>query len=319
MSHHKSPSVAFFGTPEFALPSLEMLVKRGFSVSLVITAPDRPKGRGLQLTPPPVKTLAGSLGLKVFQPETLKKPEVITEILSHKPDILVVVAYGRLIPSELFRSVPYGAINVHPSLLPRYRGPAPIQRTILAGEEITGVTIMIIDEGIDSGPILASKFVPLAPFETAGELSEKLAKEGANLLVEILPKWISGEITPVPQNDAEATFAPAIRKEETRIDWSMESRYVINTCRAFDPVPGAFTTFRGKRIKCYGAARPSMDFPEGVPGKVMGVSREEGLIVCAGDGKMVGIKFLQMEGKKRLPAVEFVKGMQGIIGSRLGE
>ena len=318
MQHHKVPSVVFFGTPEFSLPALEALSKLEVSIPLVVTAPDRPKGRGLHLTPPPVKNFALSLGLKVFQPEKLKDPETIKVILDCKPDVLVVVAYGKLIPSELFQAVPFGAINIHPSLLPKYRGPAPIQRAILAGEEITGVTIMLIDEGLDSGPVLASKTIPIKPFETAGELSERLAREGAGLLVETLGMWLRGEITPKPQNHSEATFAPAIQKEETRIDWNRSGRDVINLCRAFDPTPGAYTMFKGKRIKCFGARKALVNFPDSEPGKVMGIS-EDGLLVCAGDGDVVSVGFLQMEGKKRLPANEFVKGMPNIIGFRLGE
>lgn len=317
MQPGNSRSVVFFGTPEFALPSLEAIVRAGFSVPLVVTAPDRPKGRGLQLTPPPVKTFALNLGLKVTQPEKIRKPEVINEILSYNPDVLVVVAYGRLIPPELFRSVPFGAVNVHPSLLPKYRGPAPIQRAILAGDEITGVTIMLIDEGLDSGPVLSMKTVTIEPFETAGELSGRLAVEGAHLLVETLGKWLDGEISPEPQDNGIATFAPAIQKKETLIDWEREAAHIINLCRAFDPVPGAYTIFQGKRIKCFGARKASTRFPDAKPGEVVGVS-EEGLLVQAGDGETVALAFLQMEGKKRLTAKEFVKGLRNIIGSRLG-
>lgn len=318
MQSRKSPSIVFLGTPEFALPSLEELIRNGFSISLVVTAPDRPKGRGLRFTPPPVKVLAVSSGLKVFQPESLKDEKVISEILSCNPDVLVVVAYGRLLPAKLFRSVPFGALNVHPSLLPKYRGPAPIQRAILAGEEITGVTIMLIDEGLDSGPILSAKPVEIEPFETAGELLEKLAREGAKLLVDALPKWLSGSIDPTFQDNDMASFAPALRKDEALINWRKDGRSIINLCRAFDPIPGAYTSFQGKRIKCFGARRPSVNFPPSRPGEVMGVG-EEGLFVCAGDGETVAIGFLQLEGRKRLPAKEFVRGFQDIVGSCLGE
>ncbi|MCX7823730.1 MAG: methionyl-tRNA formyltransferase [Syntrophobacterales bacterium] len=318
MRSNKASSVIFFGTPEFAIPSLRALVEFGFSVPLVVTAPDRPKGRGLQLTPPPIKNLALSLGLKVFQPEKLRDPKVINEILSYSPDVFVVVAYGRLIPSELFRAVPFGAVNVHPSLLPKYRGPAPIQRAILEGEEVTGVTIMLIDEGVDSGPVFDSRPIPIDPFETAGELEKRLAVEGADLLIKTLPKWLSGRISPLPQNDSEATFAPPIQKEETRIEWEKPAKIIINLCRAFDPTPGAYTIFQGKRVKCYGARRASVGFSEGMPGQVIGLS-EEGLLVFAGDKKVVAIGALQMEGRRRLHAKEFVKGTQSIVGSRLGQ
>ncbi|MEJ5300741.1 MAG: methionyl-tRNA formyltransferase [Thermodesulforhabdaceae bacterium] len=318
MQFHKHPSVVFFGTPEFALPTLESLVEAGCYIPLVVTAPDRPKGRGLRLTPPPVKTLALSLGLRVFQPEKLKNSETISAILDCKPDVLVVVAYGKLIPPELFQAVPFGALNVHPSLLPKYRGPAPIQRAVLAGENITGVTIMLIDEGLDSGPILASRSIPVKPFETAGELSERLACEGASLLVETLDKWLGKEITPQPQNHDEATFAPAIQKEETKIYWEQPGQNIVNVCRAFDPTPGAYTIFKGRRIKCFSAKIASMKFPKAVPGEVVGFN-EEGLLVCTGDGDIVVMGELQIEGKKRLPAKEFVKGVPDIVGSKLGE
>lgn len=318
MQHRSSRSVVFFGTPEFAVPSLEALVNSGFTVRLVVTAPDRPKGRGLQLTQPPVKVVAQRLGLKVFQPQRLKTPETIAEILAFKPDVLVVVAYGKLIPPELFRSVPFGALNVHPSLLPKYRGPAPIQRAILAGDEITGVTIMLIDDGLDSGPILSTKTIAVKPYEAAGELSERLALEGADLLVEALREWLAGKITPQPQNDSSATFAPAIEKGETRLDFEQGAHQVINRCRAFDPIPGAYTSLQGKRIKCFGAKKAPAKFPDARPGEIVGVS-EEGLLIRAGDGETVAIGFLQMEGKKKLPAKEFVKGLRNIIGLRLGD
>ncbi len=310
-------SFIFFGTPAFSLPALDALVAAGFSLPLVVTAPDRPKGRGLRVEASPVKQRAVALGLEVFQPERLRDPHVLETLQRFSPDGLVVVAYGRLIPPQIFRAFPLGAVNVHPSLLPRYRGPAPVQRAILQGDRSTGVTIMLIDEALDAGPVLAAKEVPIEPFETAGVLSTRLAYEGARLLVETLTAWARGSIIPVPQRHQEATYAPPIQKDETRLDWRAPAEAVVNRCRAFDPSPGAYTLWRGTRLKCFNARCTSLRTPAGIPGYVLGVG-DDGLLVRAGDGVVVGLGMVQLEGKRRLPAQECVKGSPGIIHAVLG-
>ncbi len=315
--HQKSNSFIFFGTSEFAIPSLEALLEEGYSIPLVVTTPDKPKGRGLKLLPTPVKEKALELKLKLFQPESLKSSQVVDFIKSHNADGMVVVSYGKIIPPEIFRSFRLGGLNVHPSLLPKYRGPAPIQRAILNGEEVTGVTIMLIDEGVDSGPVLSVKEVPIEPFESYGSLADKLSKEGAKLLIETLPGWISRAIEPVSQKDREATYAEPIRKEETLIDWSEKGVAIVRKGRAFDPRPGAYTLFKGKRIKCYELSMADFTAKGEPPGKVLGISKK-GLLVKGGDDSVVVIGSLQRESKQKMPASEFVKGHPDLVGSVMG-
>jgi len=300
------PRLVFLGTPDFAVPTLEELAKRGADVALVVTQPDRPKGRGKKPAPPPVKAAAQRLGLPVYQPERIRHPVSVERLLSSGAECLVLVAYGQLLPQALLEGFPLGALNVHPSLLPKYRGAAPIQRALMNGDEETGVSIMLMDEGMDTGPVLAVEKVPIGPEDTAGTLHEKLSVLGADLMCRTLVQWKAGRCRPVPQDDASASLAPPIRKEETRVDWSRPALEVANRIRALDPWPGAYTVHQGKRLKLF-RARPSRLNLSGRPGEVLGHC-EDGLLVAAGDGRAVCIGRLQLEGKKALDAHDFLRG-----------
>ncbi len=300
------PRIIFFGTPEFAIPSLRTLVQRRFPVDLVVTRPDRRKGRGQKLSPPPVKEAALELGLECFQPENLKDQRVIEDITKRNPDCVVVVAYGEIVPKKLIEAIPLGAVNVHPSLLPKYRGAAPIQRAIMAGETETGVTVMLLDEGMDSGPILSQMKIPLAPTDTLGSLHDTLSKVGADLLADTLERYFRGEIKPRPQAHEEATFAPAIKKEESLIDWSKGSEGIANLIRAIDPVPGAYTLWEENILKVF-APRVESVHVGGKPGQVI-ESAPHGLLVAAGDGRGIRIGEVQLAGQRRMKFSEFARG-----------
>lgn len=310
--------IVFCGTPEFAIPSLEALYTCSWcDLVCVVTGRDKPKGRGLKLQSPPVKVRAEELGLRVFQPERIRSSDSIDYIKSLNPDVLVVVAYGQFIPRDLLYSFRLGAVNVHPSLLPKYRGAAPIQRAILAGEDRTGVTVMLIDDGMDSGPILAMEKVEIGHCESAGALHDRLAHMGAELLVKTLEEWSVGEVVPIPQDDALATYALPIQRNETIIDWNNSAAFVSRQIRAYDPFPGAVTFWKGRRLKCFGTSRPKIVPVTDRPGKVIEVNSSYALIQ-AGDGAAVPVGFFQLEGRRCLRVDEFIRGVPNFVGSVLG-
>lgn len=300
------PEVVFFGTPAFAVPTLDKLAEKGVPIKLVVTQPDRPRGRGKKLTPSPVKMAAQRLGVPVYQPERVKSDLVINTIGGYGGECAVVVAYGQIIPQRLLDHYPLGALNIHGSLLPRWRGAAPMQRAILAGERTTGISIMLLDAGMDTGAVLGQRELVLDGAETFGELHDRMAREGAEFVLEILAKWKAGRIAPQPQDEVAATYAPPIDKSELKIDWGLSAERIVNTIRAFDPQPGAFAFLDGRRLKCFGAEMSSLS-QEGRPGEVLGES-EHGLAVLAGDGRVLCIGEVQMEGQRRLPASSFLRG-----------
>lgn len=311
------PRIAFFGTPEFAVPSLARLVSAGAPVSVVVTQPDRPKGRGVRIAAPPVKIFAEEAGLPVFQPARVRAGNVIQELGSFHAECAIVVAYGQLLPRALLDVYPLGAINVHASILPRHRGAAPIQRSLLCGDRTTGVTIMLLDAGMDTGPVLSWKEIPVGEDDCFGTMHDRLARLGADLLCETVQKWKAGLIQPVPQKDAFATYAPPIRKEELRLDWRLPAQRVVNAIHAFDPVPGAYTALQGKRLKCFSGRLLSWQGKGGKAGEVVGRT-ETGLVVLGGDGIALSIGALQLEGQKRLPAPDFLRGHPIPPGTVLG-
>lgn len=311
----KLPSLVFLGTPDFAVPSLQELAMHKADIKLVISQPDRPKGRGKKLSPPPVKVLTEKLKLPIFQPERIKAQSAIEKVLSCDAECAVLVAYGQLLPEEFLNGFPLGTLNVHASLLPHYRGAAPIQRAILAGDAKTGVSIMLLDRGMDTGPVLSQREIEVLDDDTSGSLHDKLAKVGAELLCATLEKWRAGIIQPQLQDDAEATYAPPITKEELRLLWHLPADRLVNTIRAFDPWPGAFSLYDGKRLKCFKASLLDWQV-EGQPGEVIG-QMERGLMVIGGDGKSLVIGDLQLEGQRRLPAEEFLRGHPFPAGSLL--
>ncbi len=300
------PDLVFLGTPHFALPSLRSIIEAGAPVRLVVTQPDRPSGRGRKLSPSPVKNLANQLGIPVFQPERIRGTQIIDEIKSYGVECAVVVAFGQILPQEFLDAFALGTLNVHASLLPRYRGAAPIHRAILSGDDTTGISIMLLDAGMDTGPVLSQKEVAISVEETFGTLHDKLSITGAELLSETLPAWACGEIEPQIQDGSIATYAPPLMKEEFRIDWRLPAKNIINTVRAFDPWPGAYFSLDRKRIKCFGVRH----FPwtgSGGAGEVVGVA-QSGIIVTGGDRRALSIGELQMEGQRRMSAGEFVRG-----------
>ena len=297
----------FFGTSPFAVPTLEKLFEdTDIELVAVITQPDRPAGRGKKLTPPPVKKRALELGLdgKIFQPERIRNEEFYNFFRSLNPDVAVVVAYGKLIPKEVFDFPKYKTLNLHASLLPKYRGAAPIHRAIMAGERETGNSVMLIDEGLDSGPVLAFEREPILEEDNIITLSERLAKKGANLLLKTLKRWVSGKIEPIPQRDEEATYAPPILKGEYRICWKAEAESVRDRIRAL--YPNAYTTFNGKRIKILSAKVTDIksDLP---PGSVYPFNRD-GLYVVCGDQKVLKVEELINPKGKKVKGEDFLRG-----------
>ncbi|MCU0588331.1 MAG: methionyl-tRNA formyltransferase [Syntrophobacteraceae bacterium] len=300
------PTLIFFGTPEFAVPSLNALLSRDAPVKLVVTQPDRPRGRGKKLAPPAVKNLALERGIPVFQPPKIRDLAAIDHIVSFGAQCAVVVAYGQLFPARLLSQFPLGTINVHASLLPHYRGAAPIQRSLLAGDRLTGVSIMLLDEGMDTGPVLSRRETVIEEGLSFGALHDRLADLGAGLLCETLDDWNAGRIRPELQDSALATHAPPVGKEELRLDWSLPARVLARRILAFDPAPGAYFLLQGRRVKCFDARVLPLE-GEGRAGEVLGLS-ETGLVVRGGDGICLVLGSVQLEGQRRLPAAEFIRG-----------
>lgn len=305
--------VVFLGTPEFAIPSLRAIVNSGHEIALVVTHPDKPAGRGLKLSPPPVKIAAQKLGLTVFQPEKLNAPESLKVIAEAHPDVLVVVAYGRILKEQCLAIPPKGCINVHPSLLPKYRGPTPVQHAILNGDEVTGVTTMFMDVGMDTGDIILQREVPISPDDTAGTLSEKLSIVGAEVLVETLNLLEQGCAPRIPQDLSKATYAPILPSEVAHLDFSQPAKRLRNLIRALNPKPGAFAFFRGKRVKFW-MAQVSEEQTNLPPGTVVAVDKKS-LCIATGDGLLLPTE-LQTEGKKVLPVDEWLKGAQPQVGEK---
>ncbi len=300
------PDLIFMGTPDFAAPSLRELTEAGARILLVVTQPDRPKGRGKKPAAPPVKILARDLGIPVFQPEKARDPEVIRHIGSLGAECAVVVAYGQILSKAFLDLFPLGTLNVHASLLPRLRGAAPINRAILEGHTETGASIMLLDPGMDTGPVLSQRRVAIEESDSFGSVHDKLAQAGSQLLLQTLKEWKAGRIEPWPQDDRLATYAPPIRKEELRIRWDLPALGIVRTIRAFDPWPGAFTLYQGRRIKCFGA-RCLRWSGQGRAGEIVGHA-EEGLVVLGNDGQALSIAELQMEGQRRMPSSDFLRG-----------
>ena len=303
----------FFGSPDFAVPCLEALHDIS-EVAVVVSQPDRPAGRGLAMRPPAVKKRALELGLEVWQPTKVRTAEFAERLRALEADVAVVVAYGRIVPRAVLDAPAAGCVNVHASLLPRWRGAAPIQWSIVHGDEETGVTLMQMDEGMDTGPILATASTPIAPDDDAATLSERLSKMGAELLREQLPRYVAGDLTPQPQEEGAATMAPLLKKDHGRIDWNKSARAVHNQIRGMNPWPGAHTVLGERRIKVHRALASTLD-PEGaVPGQVIALDRE-GILVACTEGTLE-IQELQESGRKRVDARSFASGRGVSVGDR---
>ncbi|MEX0765865.1 MAG: methionyl-tRNA formyltransferase [bacterium] len=303
----------FLGTPEFALPSLRA-VHGETELLAVVTQPDRPRGRGRQVAPPPVAQKARQLGLRILQPARLKDADVIQTLRELQPDIIVTVAYGRIIPSELLALPPLGCINVHPSLLPQYRGASPIQAAIAAGERETGVTIMYQTDELDAGDIILQRRVPIAPDDTAATLEHKLAQVGAEALVEALRLIAAGDAARSLQDGARASYVKKLTKEHGRIDWARPADELERLIRAMNPWPSAFTSHHGKLLKIWNARATS---DHGAPGVIHEMRRGEGFVVGTGSGSLVVLE-VQPEGGRRMTADEYVRGYRLNVGEKLG-
>ena len=306
--------IAFLGTPEFAVPSLERCVEAGYEVVAVVTQPDKPKGRGKKLTPPPVKVRAIELGLDVHQPAKIKPPEVTEWFRGLDVEAMAVVAYGKIIPQSIIDIPRLGLVNVHGSLLPKYRGAAPIEWAVIEGESTTGVTTMLIDAGMDSGDMLLKQETEVGPDDTAVEVRGRLSLLGADLLVQTLRGLERGTISPVPQEHELATHAPMLKKETGLIDWRWPARTIHNRVRGLQPWPGAYTSFRGQQLHIWKSC-VSEQTGEGAPG-TMRIDKRRAAVVC-GEGSVLELLEVQMQGRKRIPASAFINGQRPEDGERL--
>mgnify|MGYP000339066948 CR=1 FL=1 len=315
MSEGGGLRLVFMGTSAFAVPSLKALAEGGHQVVLVVTQPDRPSGRGRNVVvEPPVKMLAVELGLPVFQPERIRDEFAVDKIRSLAPlDAIVVAAFGQIVPQDILDIPRIGCVNVHGSLLPKYRGAAPIQRAIMAGETRTGVTTMLMDAGIDTGCILLQREVEIGDTETAGELEIRLADVGAGLLLETLRLMSVGEIKPAKQDDSQASYAKSIKREEGRIDWRKSGRDIVNLIRAFSPKPGAFTVFRGREVKVWRAAVLD-ESSSGEPGEIVEICGQN-IKVSAGDCALAVLD-VQPEGRKKMSGGDFARGFRISAGEK---
>ncbi|MBH5316758.1 methionyl-tRNA formyltransferase [Paenibacillus sp. GSMTC-2017] len=309
--------IVFMGTPDFAVPSLKLLIETGYEIVAVVTQPDRPKGRKKTLTPPPVKEAALSLGLPVLQPEKMRSPEAVAELATYEPDLIVTAAYGQILPKALLQIPRLGCINVHGSLLPKYRGGAPIQRSIINGESSTGVTIMYMAEGLDTGDMISRVELPILDEDTSGTMFEKLSLAGAKLLGETLPEIIEGRAVAVPQNNDEATYAPNLSREDERLVWNKSARELFNQVRGLSPMAGAFTQLGDEVFKvwaCQVLAQKTGNNSKDEPGTIVD-SGAQGIVVQTGQGTLL-LTSIQPAGKRVMDAAEWVKGARIEAGTR---
>ena len=305
--------VIFAGTPEFALASLKALVDAGFVPVAALTQPDRPAGRGKRLTASPVKQYAAELGIPVLQPVTLRDDAIVAKLTSLQPDVMIVAAYGLILPQDVLDIPRYGCLNVHASILPRWRGAAPIQAAILAGDETTGVSLMQMSAGLDCGPVYEVKTLTIGADETAGELHDRLAALGGELLVARLADILGGRVEAVPQDESGASYAGKIQKQDAELDWTMDASKLERRVRAYNPVPGAWFHIDDKRTKCWRAR--SVDNVDATPGKVVEYGRE-GIVIACGSGGL-SLEELQLPGKRRVSAREFADQLD-LSGRTLG-
>jgi methionyl-tRNA formyltransferase len=309
--------IVFCGTPNFGLPTLRHLISQpDFQVASVVTQPDRPRGRGQQTATSPVKEAALEAGISVYQPEKIKSESAYEYFKRVAPDVVVIIAYGQIIPARLIAIPRLGWINLHASLLPKYRGAAPIHWAIVNGETRTGLTTMQIDAGLDTGPMFLKHDTAIGVDETAPALTARLAETGAPLMAETLRRLERGEIVPMAQDDSKATLAPPLKKEDGRIDWSLHAPKIYNRIRGLQPWPGAFTTFRGKTCHIWG--KPLKPVAAGaVPGIIL-PTQEDGLLVICGGATMLRVEHIRLEGRKRVTDREFMNGARILPGEKFG-
>ncbi|WKZ32459.1 MAG: methionyl-tRNA formyltransferase [Thermodesulfobacteriota bacterium] len=308
--------IIFMGTPLFAVPSLRALIAAGHHVLAVVTQPDKPRGRGLSPLPSPVKVLALENGIPVIEPLKLRDESFVERLRSLGPDLIAVVAYGKILPPAILSLPPKGCVNLHASLLPKYRGAAPINRAIMNGEKETGVCTMLMDEGMDTGDTLICERVPIGEDDTAEDLARTLSEKGAAALLNTVDLMVKDAVKPVPQDDSLATYAPVLKKEDGRVDWTRSGIEVKNQVRGLYPWPGAFTCRKGSLLKIHRGMAKESAAPAGEPGAVLEAGKD-GILVACGKGAFL-ITELQPENKKRMSAAEFVAGYRIAQGERLG-
>lgn len=308
------PRIVFMGTPHFAISSLQRLVDRKENVVGVVTQPDRPVGRGRRLTPSPIKALTLQLALPLFQPAKVRAEEFLKQLRALSPDLIIVVAFGQILPRPLLDIPPRGCINVHASLLPFYRGAAPINWALINGEQETGVTIMLLDEGIDTGDILLQEAIPILVTDNASSLHDKLAHLGAKLLDKTLDLLAKGALKPVPQDHTKASYAPPLKKEDGCVHWDKSAKEISQQIRGMTPWPGCFTYLHGKLLKMYSVEVSEKDL-QTTPGEILAVSKD-GMEVSTGGGTII-LKEIQLEGKKRMAVKDFIKGYRVELGTQL--
>lgn len=312
--------IVFMGTPDFAVPALDMLIEEGYDVIGVVTQPDRPKGRKKVLTPPPVKEAALKHGLPILQPERLKGSKEQEQLLEWSPDLIVTAAFGQILPKEILDAPTYGCINVHASLLPKYRGGAPIHQAIIDGETHTGVTIMYMVEALDAGDILTQRAIPIEEQDNVATLFQKLSIVGAELLKDTLPELIAGKLTPIPQDQAQVTYAGNIKREDEEIDWTKSGKAIYNHVRGMNPFPGAYTKVNGEIMKVWQAQLANQQNLQGEPGTIYQLDGQ-GIKVVTGDGSGLVLTEIQPAGKKKMDAADFLRGTGNswTIGLKLGD
>ncbi|MCY4618837.1 MAG: methionyl-tRNA formyltransferase [Chloroflexi bacterium] len=308
------PRVLFYGSPDFAIPTLQALIDSPFRPIAVVTQPDARAGRGRSLRPPPIKQLAADHDIPALQPAKLRDRAAIAQIASLRPDLQIVAAYGQLIPTEILDLPSHGSLNVHASLLPRWRGASPISEAILQGDSETGVSIMLVDESEDTGDILRQQSTPVSPTENAGELSDRLAQIGARLLLETIPDWLNGAITPIPQDSDRATRARRVKKSQGRIDWQQPADQIARHIRAYTPWPAAATTLDQTPIRVT-LATYSNSAVQSLPGTILQAGTT--IDVATANG-VLQILRLQRAGKRELSAEEFARGTRDLVGRRFG-
>ena len=310
------PKIVFMGTPEFGAIILEGLVKGGYRQVLTITSPDKPAGREKIITPPPIKVIAQKYNIPILQPETLTDSK--SQIINYKPDLIIVAAFGQILAKEILKIPKYGCLNIHPSLLPRWRGASPIQYAILNGDKETGISIILMTEKLDEGDIIASSEFQITNSKiTYPELSKELANLGTKLLLETIPKWLKNEVKPKSQNSSEATYTKALTKEDGKIDWKKPAEYIERKIRAFFPWPGGFCFWDGKQIKILKAnvLKKTKECPLGLPGKTF-LAPDDKIAVQTGKDFLL-IEELQLEGRKPMSSKEFLRGQLKFIGNTL--
>ncbi|MGE5416928.1 MAG: methionyl-tRNA formyltransferase [Acidobacteriota bacterium] len=295
----------FMGTADFAVPCLHKLILSGYDIPLVVTQPDRPAGRGNKLQAPPVKTLATEFGIEVVQPASVKTDQFLAELRGFKPDVIVVVAYGRILPEDILNLPPLGCINVHGSLLPKYRGAAPIQRSLMAGEEIVGVTTMYMDKTMDTGDMILQRSITLGGSENYGEVACSLSDIGSDLLLETLEQLEWRTAPRIPQDHDQATYAPPLSREDELIKWEMSAHMIMNQIRGLSPSPGAYSRWRDTKLKVFKGR--AVGSKTGAPGEIVDILPDTGFIVSTGDGGLL-VTEVQREGKNKINAGEFLKG-----------